>query len=178
MKVKGQCPKVRGTIQLSDTIGIKATEITVYDYTSFIAANGYDTTLFPKSSFLDTALYRDLFTDLRNKTHERFLKKKGKESYTFFFENIKGSKEEKRKLKKWLRLPIEGISFAQANLYCKWIENYYNQFSSRLNRSCYYEIRLTSKEELNVAQQIKGVTNRTIAYDKTFYRFIAIIQTR
>lgn len=177
-KSLGQCAKVPGTIQLSDTVGVKATEITIYDYTSFIVANEYDTTLFPTTDFLQTAPYKVLFADLRNKTHNRFLKAKGKGSYTFYFENVKGSKAEKKNLKKWLHLPISGISRSQAELYCKWLENYYNQFPNRRNGPCYYEIRLPTESELTTALQTKGVLTNPNISEQTNYRFIAFIHKR
>ncbi|RYZ24745.1 MAG: hypothetical protein EOO10_20025 [Chitinophagaceae bacterium] len=178
IKSIGQCAKVPGTIQLSDTVSVKATEITVYDYTSFIVANRYDTTLFPTADFLQSAPYKELFADLRNKTHDRFLKAKGKGSYTFYFENVKGSKAEKKNLKQWLELPIGGISLMQAELYFKWLENYYNQFVNRLNRPCYYEIRLPSESELASALQVKGVLTDTSISGQTSYRFVAFIHKR
>jgi fucose permease len=84
-EVSGQCASVPGTIQLTDTFSVKATEITVYDYTSFIVASNYDTTLFPETAVLQTLPYRELFDDLRNKQHGSFLKARGKGQHTFYF---------------------------------------------------------------------------------------------
>src|SRR4051812_3611960 len=98
-EASGQCARVPGTIHLTDTSSIKATEITVYDYTSFIAAANYDTSLFPIRTVLDTLPYQELFTDLRNKQHNRFLKAKGKGQHIFYVENVQGKREEKSKLK-------------------------------------------------------------------------------
>jgi formylglycine-generating enzyme required for sulfatase activity len=178
IKSFGQCAKVPGTIQISDSFAVKATEITVYDYTSFIVAKGYDTTLFPAANFLENAPYKELFTDLRNKTHDRFLKAKGKGSYTFYYENVKGNKAEKQKLKRWLELPMGGISSTQAELYCKWLESYYNQYVDRLNRPCFYELRLPSEPELATALLTKGVLTSTAISGQTTYRFIAFIHKR
>jgi formylglycine-generating enzyme required for sulfatase activity len=170
-----QCPQVPGIIRISDTFGVKATEITVYDYTSFIVSNRYDTTLFPAADFLERAPYKELFTDLRNKTHENFLKAKGKDSYAFYFKDVKGSKAEKNKLKEWLDLPMGGISRSQAEMYCKWLENYYNQFVNAHHSHCFYEIRLPSESELMSALQTKGVFTAKSTNGQTSYRFVTFI---
>lgn len=178
IRVVAQCPQVPGVIRISDTFGVKATEITVYDYTSFIVSSGYDTTLFPAADFLESVPYKELFTDLRNKTHERFLKAKGKGSYTFYFKHVKGSKAEKYKLKEWLDLPMGGISRSQAEMYCKWLENYYNQVINAHDRPCFYEIRLPSESELMSALQTKGVLTAKGTNGQDSYRFVAFIHKR
>jgi formylglycine-generating enzyme required for sulfatase activity len=177
-KAKAQCPKVTGTVQISDSFSVNATEITVCDYTSFIVASNYDTTLFPKAAVLQTLVYRELFADLRNKQHDRFLQAKGKGAYTFYFEKVKGTREEKKKLKEWLQLPISGISRNQAEEYCKWLQHHYNLLADGHKRSCYYEIRLPTAEELNIALQQKGVLTNKIAGSESTFRFVAFIHKR
>ena len=169
---------IPGTIKISDTFSVGATEISVYEYCSFIVANGFDSTLFPSANFIDKAPYKELFTDLYNKTYNRFLKSKGRGTYTFYFKHPTGNKLKKRLLKNWLDMPIGGISQVQAIRYCTWLENYYNQFLKRLNSIYFYEIRLATETELNLALHAKRVRITPGFNDQTSFRFVAIIHKR
>lgn len=176
--VRGQCPKVIGTIQISDTFSIKATEISVYDYTSFIVANNYDITLFPDSTFIESQPYRELFTDLRNRRHNRFLKGKGKDPYTYYFVKVKGSSKEKKQQREWFKLPMSGISRDLADKYCIWLGKFYGFYANRYKHSCDYEIRLPTEDELKLAFQIKGIVQNSKTDKQSSFRFVAIIHSR
>jgi formylglycine-generating enzyme required for sulfatase activity len=174
----GQCPLVFGTLSVSDTFSIKATEITVFDYASFIVTNNYDSSLFPNSSVLDTASYKILFDELKNRRHKSFLKIRGKGSFAFCKKHVRGNSSTKKQVKVWLKLPILGVSTYQIEKYCKWLEDYYNQFGKIHKRTCTYEIKIPSEAELQRGLQNKWVkTNKEI--DKKFtYRFIVYLHKK
>jgi hypothetical protein len=177
-QAEAQCFNIPGTIQLSDTVGIKATEITVADYASFIVANGYDSSYFPLPGFIEEAPYKELFADLQNKKHARFLKAKGSGPYTLYVKSIKGSKAEKEKINKWLDMPVGGISRSQAEYYCNWLEKYYNAFPEKRSAACFYEIRIASDVELETAIKMKGMNIDPGINGQSTFRFIAIIHKR
>jgi Formylglycine-generating sulfatase enzyme. len=175
---QGIPPLIPGTIQISDTFSVSATAITVYDYTSFIVDKGFDPTLFPSANFIETAPYKELFTELHNHSYHQFLKSKGRGSYTFYVNHPTGNKANKRKLKKWLELPIGGITKEQATLYCNWVANYYNQFLQRHDHIYYYEIHLITQAELNLALHSKSAS-KIIGYNNQLnYRFVSILHKR
>lgn len=79
--------------------------------------------------------------------------------------------------KEWLNLPMGGISISQAEMYCKWLENYYNQIANAHDRPCFYEIRLPSESELMSALQTKGVLTAKGINRQSGYRFAAFIHS-
>jgi hypothetical protein len=174
----GQCPLVFGTLSVSDTFFIKATEITVFDYTSFIAASDFDTSLFPNSSFLDTASYRTLFSELKNRSHKSFLKVRVPGPFPVYKKHVKGNSSTKRQVKEWLKLPIIGVSTYQIEKYCKWQEDYNNYFGKIHKRTCTYEIKIPSEEELKRGLQNKWVKSNKEIDKKLTYRFIVYLHKK
>jgi hypothetical protein len=87
---------------------------------------------------------------------------------------VQGSREEKKKLKAWLELPITGITPDEAKLYCKWLENYYNNYLVEWKRPCYYEIRLATEQELALALQDKKVLTSAHTTGSSTFRFAAL----
>lgn len=169
-------PALPGTIQLNDSFSIKASEILVFDYTSFIVANDYDKSLFPDSTILASMPYQSLFTDLRNHQHERFLKPVGKPPYFYFKIKRNGIAADNKELKTWLSLPMAGLSQQQAERYSQWVEDFYHNFLLFHKQAYYYKLRLATEEELKTGLLKKGVHQRADSDKYKVWRFVAILQ--
>ena len=61
--------KAPGTAPIDANTSMAATEVTVADWLQFIAANDFDSSLFPNENTLPTEWYKIIFKDLRKKGH-------------------------------------------------------------------------------------------------------------
>lgn len=169
-------PLLPGAVQLNDSFSIKASEILVFDYTSFIVANNYDESLFPDSSILASMPYQPLFTQLHNHQYDRFLKPLGKPPYFYFKMKCRGSTSEKKEMKKWLALPMAGLSQQQAERYSQWVEDFYHQFYLFHRRTYYFKLRLATEDEVKSGLLNKRVHQHPESGKYKVWRFVAVLQ--
>jgi formylglycine-generating enzyme required for sulfatase activity len=126
--------KIYGTSQIDDITSMTQTEVTIEEWMGFIACNDFDTSLFPDEETM-SPLVKILFQDLKRKSNFRYLQlveNKGSFKKIFGEKSIRAT--DKFKLLKTqfsdfisISIPVTGISFQEAQIFCKWKQKIINQ---------------------------------------------------
>jgi formylglycine-generating enzyme required for sulfatase activity len=158
--------KIYGTVPINNFSSMDATEVTINEWISFIINNNFNTALFPDSLSISNST-RVLFNDL----------KKGKDfEYIEIIDNSKFLRENYgsrgfRVTKKFKNLvdadtnyfsiynPIVGISFAQAQKFCKWREAVVNKTKAVKIKITLPSIEIYKKVNLNKDSLCKAELN-------------------
>lgn len=128
-----QCAKVPGTVNVDNSYSIRATELTVREYLEFIASNNYDTKLYPDSILLLTLPFKILIDDLSKQGNFKYFKSHKQTTGVWLQFKKQGSKNETRRIKSIMFMPITAISYDQAKQYCRWLENKFNTMTQRFS---------------------------------------------
>ena len=129
--------KLRETGVINDSFSMKYTEVTIVDYMNFIANNQFDSSLFPECKGM-SATANILFEDLKRGSDFKYLELSATPRHLkklYGEKNIRSKKEIQKLIASdtnyfSLRIPVTGISFAQAVAYCKWKESIVNNESN------------------------------------------------
>jgi len=124
-------PKIYGTVNIDQFTLMSYREVTIKEWMAFIVNNHFDNSLFPDSSAIDPTSEL-VFTDLRKQHNFAYLKIVGN-LYRYAGDKTVEPSGDFRKLifadpnYFSLEIPITGITFEQAQKYCKWKEDMINQ---------------------------------------------------
>jgi hypothetical protein len=125
--------RIPGTVGIDKFSSIDQTEVTIQEYVFFILNNDFNPGLFPDSSTLNSAA-KSFFSDLHNPGALRFIKLIQNSSFikmnygqwgfkvTQAYKDMLGADTSGFSI----FLPMTGVSFEQANLFCKWRETQVN----------------------------------------------------
>jgi hypothetical protein len=125
--------KLLGAVEIDNFSSIDQTEVTVQEYVYFIINNNFDLSLFPKSKSISPSA-RLFFDDLRKQKDFIFIELETHDPIKQVNYGVKGFKVTKKynrfvaldTAQFSIALPIVGISFEQANRFCKWREGLVN----------------------------------------------------
>lgn len=102
--------RLPGCLRVDDKVVMKATEVNVYDYMEFVAANGYDPSLFPADNDLPYPAYQALLRYYKGPDHSKHTRSQAWDSIWHAYHDLP------------LNSPITGVSYDQALRYCQWFE--------------------------------------------------------
>ena len=119
---------LEGTTKIGEQLAMKVAEVTIQEWMIFIIYNHFDSTLYPNIHVLSTPVQL-LFLDLKKEKDFEYLKISKKKDHNLGEIETVSETSGFTKLCKEdsiefsiLRAPITGITFAQANRYCTWLE--------------------------------------------------------
>jgi len=129
--------KVWGTVLIDKNISMNSTEVSIIDWIGFIVNNDFDSTLFPNYQNLSSNT-KLIFEDLKQSTNFKYIKivdNWGTYKKYFGLKGIRFTKKFKELIKNdtnnySISIPITGITYEQALLYCNWKEKLINSSSS------------------------------------------------
>lgn len=108
-RLRGNFP-IDYTVRIDKNLAMKATEVNVYNYMEFVAANGYDPSLFPEDNNLPYPAYKALLEYYKGSDHSKHRRIQAWDSIWHVYHDLP------------LNSPITGVSYEQAMRYCAWLE--------------------------------------------------------
>jgi formylglycine-generating enzyme required for sulfatase activity len=153
--------RIAGSVVIGNNISMKATEVTIQEWMSFIVNNNFDISLFPDSNKL-SPVTKILFNDLRKTNDFEYLKivnYKGWKKENHGSKGVYASKNFEHLTRNEVEFvsinkPITGVTFNQVQQFCTWKENTINAWQvTKVKVSLpsvkIYEKVITNEDSLN-----------------------------
>jgi len=172
---QGKPLKIFGTVRIDSATLMEETEVSLKEWMGFIVNNNFDESLYPDSTCIASST-KLVFNDLRRKKDFQYLKVT-KNWLKYFGDKEVETAKDFNKLAETdpnyfsLKLPVTGITYEQAQKFCKWKEDVINQNQKDKITVSLPSIEIYKKVITNIDTLSKNckclVLNCSTARDKT-----------